>query len=190
MGATTTKEQALRAAFVGRVAKATDGRGLSGKTRLLIIAHAALESGWGSAVAAQRANNLFNITTGANWKGEFILGPDLEYPGDGGNPVKIEQKWRKYKDDAAAIADYLDVVLQYRRYLPARAALLDGDPESFVRLLGPDRAAEKPPVGGYYTLPTTKYLRVYNATLAEVMDYADEGLYAPPASNPPPICKG
>lgn len=184
----TAKEQALRAAFVKRVAIATDGRGLSGRTRCLIIAHAALEGGWGTAFAAQKAHNLFNVATGPAWKGKTIPGPDLEYTADG-KVKKITQRWRVYKHDAAAVDDYL-AVMSYSRYLPARAALMDGDPESFVRLLGPDRSKEKPPVGGYYTLPTVKYLALYNAALAEVMRYVDAGLYAPPASNPPPICKG
>lgn len=188
--------QDSKAAFVKKMSSITDGQGLSGKTRALIIAHAALESGWGLSPQAARVFNYWNIAAGSSWKGSVMQGGDLEFtkvkdPVTGVvNTVskKITQNWRAYKTEAEAFHDYFNRVLTYGRYLPARAALMDGDPESFVRLLGPDRANERPPVGGYYTLPTNDYLRLYNEKLAEVMQYVDAGFYTPPMSNPPPVC--
>lgn len=181
-----TTTDAQKAAFVKRLSAATDGLGLSGRTRIIIITHAAFESGWGFSQGA-RVNNFFNISSGRSWKGKTITGADTEYAPGVNQPKPIVQHWRVYDSDADAIKDYLDV-LTYARYLPARAALIDGDPEGFVRLLGPDRANDKPPVGGYYTLPTNRYLAGFNEKMSEVMKLVDEGLYGPPASNPPPIC--
>lgn len=178
---------AQRSSYVKQISSATDGRGLSGKTRALMIAHAALESGWGLSKQAQRVHNHWNISAGGSWRGPVELGGDLEYAPGSTKPKTITQRWRAYKTDAEAVADYLKV-LEFPRYLPARAALMEGDPEGFIRLLGPDRANERPPVGGYYTLPTNDYLRIYNERLAEVMRLVDEGIFSPPASNPPPIC--
>jgi flagellum-specific peptidoglycan hydrolase FlgJ len=133
----------------------------------LILAHAAYESGWGRTRQAKQARNHFNLSAGSTWRGPTLAGGDTEYRPGSSTPVRITQLWRIYRTDAEAIADYLRL-LTARRYRPAREALWAGDAESFVRLLGPDRAGEQPPVGGYYTLPTAEYLTGFTAVLAEV----------------------
>jgi hypothetical protein len=129
-----------------------------------ILAHAAYESGWGRTRQAMRARNHFNISAGASWRGPTIEGGDTEYRPGSSTPARIVQQWRVYASDREALGDYL-TLLGARRYRPAREALWVGDAESFVRLLGPDRA---PAVGGYYTLPTAEYLAGFVAELAEV----------------------
>lgn len=131
----------------------------------LVVAHAAYESGWACTCQACEGRNYFNVSAGASWRGRTLAGGDLEY--SGGQARRITQQWRWYSSDVEAVRDYL-ALLQLRRYRPAREALVSGDAESFVRLLGPDHAGERPPVGGYYTLPAAQYLRAFLAVLAEV----------------------
>lgn len=131
----------------------------------LIIAHAAYESGWGSSRAAT-GHNYWNLTAGSRWRGPVIPGPDLEYS-SGGEVKRIMQRFRAYESPTEATRDYLEF-LEMRRYQPAREALVAGDAEGFARLLGPDRAAESPPIGGYYTLPTERYMASYLAVLDQV----------------------
>ena len=142
------------------------------RTQILIIAHAAMESGWGVTTQARRAFNYFNVSAGSSWKGPVQEGGDLEYTADG-QCKRITQKWRCYGDCKEAVADYIRL-LQLPRYLPAYAALMDGDAARFIEWLGPDRAHHKPPFGGYFTLPTMTYLRNFSAVVAEVTALVDE----------------
>lgn len=153
-------------------------RSLPAKTQMLVVAHAALESGWGTTTQARRAFNIFNLSAGSSWHGPTMAGGDLEYSADG-KVTKITQQWRCYGSFQEAVDDYLHL-LQLPRYLPAHAALMDGDGPRFVEWLGPDRSHQVPPVGGFYTLPTASYLRGFHAVLAEVAALIDE----PPAKEP------
>jgi flagellar protein FlgJ len=130
----------------------------------LVVAHAAYESGWGSARAAS-GRNYFNLTAGSRWRGRIVQGPDLEY--SDGVVKRITQRFRAYDSDAEAVRDYL-AFLSMPRYRPAREALVAGDALRFVQLLGPDRSRETPPVGGYYTLPTARYAAEFAAVLEQV----------------------
>ena len=143
------------------------------RTQIIICAHAAYESGWGQTRQARQAFNFFNITAGSLWKGPVMDGGDTEYDA-AGNVKRIVQKWRCYGSCEEAVSDYLQF-LQRPRYLPAHAALMDGDVGRFVEWLGPDRAHQNPPIGGYYTLPTAQYMRGFNAVVAEVTAVIDEG---------------
>lgn len=158
-----------RAAYLARLLVALDQLEAKPPAQAwpLILAHAAYESGWGRTRQAMRARNHFNISAGASWRGPTIEGGDTEYRPGSSTPARIVQQWRVYASDREAIGDYL-TLLGARRYRPAREALWAGDAEAFVRALGPDRAHESPPVGGYYTLPTAEYLTGFLAALAEV----------------------
>lgn len=63
----------------------------------MLIAQDALESGWGK--SAQGSYNFGNLTTGANWGGDYVVGNDKDAKGNA-----IKQKFRSYKsiDDYAA----------------------------------------------------------------------------------------
>jgi len=148
------------------------------RTQIMICAHAAMESGWGTTTQARQAFNYFNLTAGSSWKGTVMEGGDLEYSQDG-KCKRITQKWRCYGDCREAVDDYLKL-LQLPRYLPAYAALMDGDVGRFIEWLGPDRSHQTPPFGGFFTLPTVSYLRSFSAVLAEVGALVDE----PPSKEP------
>lgn len=126
---------------------------LSPSSRLLVLAHAAYESGWGTAKAARRGHNVFNITAGSAWTGPAWddVGGDTEYDA-AGNVTRITQRWRIYGSLREAVADYwrfLGPNANRGRYVNARAALERGDLSDFgVKLYA----------AGYFTLPPQKYV--------------------------------
>lgn len=129
---------------------------LSPTTREIIIAQGALESGWGSTVASRQGFNHWNLTAGSKWTGPVIGGGDLEYPPDGGPPVHIRQRFRKYPDHLSACQDYL-AFLGMPRYSAALPALMRGDGATFVVEL---RKA------GFFTAPLEEYQPGFAACLA------------------------
>lgn len=134
---------------------------LSVASKLMVLAQAAYESGWGKAKAARLGNNLFNITSGPAWKGPIILGGDTEYDAQG-NVKNITQKFRSYPTFSDSIRDYWKF-LGGPRYLAARNALVDGDSIRFVNLLY---------AGGYFTLPPDRYLASFQSILVSVQGLA------------------
>lgn len=145
---------------------------LSGAATNLVLAHLALESGYGTARAAVRGHNLGNITTGPYW-----LGPRwVDVGGDtDGKGARITQTWRIYDSVHEFLADYwrfLGPVANGGRYVDARNALERGDSASFARLLG--RA-------GYYELDPIEYSR----RLLSVLGTVTRILSTPPQVAPP-----
>jgi flagellar protein FlgJ len=106
-----------------------------------ILAHAALESGWGAREITgsdgQASHNLFGIKAGGNWQGTAVETLTTEYRQ--GVPLKVAQRFRAYADYGAAFSDYAGL-------LKARygAALERGDAGSFAEGLA---------AGGYATDP-------------------------------------
>lgn len=140
---------------------------LSPNARALVVAHAAMESGYGRATASG-VFNLFNLTRGANdprpsfveqnadWEYLQLSGapppsvdgsPWQQAPG-GGWRRRIPQRWRAYSSIDEGLRDYWEF-LGGARYRPARDALSRADLGAFVALLAS---------AGYYTLPETEYL--------------------------------
>lgn len=91
-----------RQEWISAMTTAYKKRGLSNQAIKNLIAKNALESGWGS--HAQGAYNFGNITTGKYWKGDYVLGNDLDADG---NPIK--HNFRSYK----SIDDYVNDELQF-----------------------------------------------------------------------------
>ena len=78
----------------------------------LLVAQAALESGWGRA-ALSRTNgtpafNLFAIKAGSDWRGDSVAQPTLEFVD--GVPERRFERFRAYPDLAAGVADYVGLV--------------------------------------------------------------------------------
>ena len=136
---------------------------LSTQSRLIVLAHAAYESGFGKAKAAVRGSNVFNITAGSAWRGEAWddVGGDLEYDATG-KAKRITQRWRIYPNLDGAIADYwqfLGPSANRGRYVKARQALEAGDVATFVNELH---------AAGYFTLAPSKYLAGLTGALGTV----------------------
>lgn len=110
-----------------------------------ILAHAALESGWGKreimAADGATTHNLFGIKAGGNWKGEVAQTLTTEYRQ--GMPLKLSQSFRAYPDYGSAFADYASL-------LKARygAALASNDASGFAEGLAAAGYATDPAYAG------------------------------------------
>ena len=137
---------------------------LSRNTKILIIAQAAHESGWGKGTAAKAGYNFWNLTAGSAWTGAITGGGDLECDATGANCRPITQKFRKYASVQAAIIDYLSFLSTQNggRYLAAYNSLIAGDATAFFTNL---RA------GGYYTQALNEYLAGAKGAINTVVQY-------------------
>lgn len=160
--------------------------GLSIAGRILLVSHAAYESGWGrQATAARVANNIFNITAGPAWSGDTFRQKDADweyYKGTGTPPTaatpwsqdsagrwrrRIDQVWRKYATYRDALVDYwgfLGPGQNRGRYVFARAALEAGNPVLFANELYK---------AGYFTLPPTTYASAVASIFSTVSTMLD-----------------
>lgn len=83
-----------------------------------LIAHAALESGWGKSEIRQAdgssSHNLFGIKAGKSWQGDSVLSRTTEYV-DGQAQASIE-RFRSYPSYAEAFQDYAKLLRDNPRY--------------------------------------------------------------------------
>lgn len=106
-------------AFVAQlVSPARDVARQSGIPHQLIIAQAALESGWGNRQILTRegtpSHNLFGIKATPDWKGETTEITTTEY--SGGVAKKVQATFRVYKNYADALRDYAALITHNPRY--------------------------------------------------------------------------
>ena len=109
-----------------------------------VMAHAALESGWGQhplrGADGQDAYNLFGIKATGGWSGASTLAATTEF--EAGVAVQRTEPFRQYAGLDATFADYAQLLERSPRY---RAALGTGDDvPAFARALA---------AGGYATDP-------------------------------------
>jgi flagellar protein FlgJ len=120
----------------------------------LLLAQAALETGWGAAMPqhpdGSTANNFFGMKAGGDWQGGRVAHWTMEHLG--GVTARKREVFRAYDHAADSFADYVDMIGSSPRYAPALAH--SGDPESYVRAV-----AE----AGYATDPdyASKWLSIY-----------------------------
>ena len=140
----------------GEAEQAAADLGVSSK---LILAHAALESGWGSksikSTDGTDSHNLFGIKSGKDWKGKTVDVLTTEFVD--GKAQKQVEKFRAYDSYADAFGDYANLLK--RRY---GAALGQGaDSQGFGRALQS---------GGYATDPNyaSKIARVAESVSARL----------------------
>ncbi|WP_237387181.1 flagellar assembly peptidoglycan hydrolase FlgJ [Xenorhabdus sp. Sc-CR9] len=90
----------------------------SGIPHLLIIAQAALESGWGQreilTAEGKPSHNLFGIKAGKHWKGAVTNIMTTEYID--GEPKKMQDSFRVYGSYVEAITDYVKLLTENPRY--------------------------------------------------------------------------
>ncbi len=100
----------------------------------LLLAQAALETGWGKKIIhhadGRSSHNLFNIKAGRSWKGDRVQVDTLEYRD--GVAVKKRAQFRAYRDYRESFEDYL-ALLRSPRY--AEALRQAGDPERYLHAL-------------------------------------------------------
>lgn len=134
-GAATPESGSLSDRFVHRfagVAKAAAR--ISGVSPLVILAQAALETGWGKKMAAasdgSSSHNLFGIKAGSGWQGGAAHNRTHEYVG--GHEITVNQPFRMYGSYADSFADHARLLADSPRYAPVRAA---ATPEQEARAL-------------------------------------------------------
>ncbi len=120
----------------------------------LLIAQAALETGWGQKVvknARGSSNNLFNIKADRSWQGDKVATQTLEYHQN--TPVMEKAAFRSYNTYQDSFNDYVRFLERNPRYTTALQH--QGNDEQFIR--GIHQA-------GYATDPqyADKVLRVKN----------------------------
>ncbi|CPR21071.1 flagellar assembly peptidoglycan hydrolase FlgJ [Brenneria goodwinii] len=126
----------------------------SGIPHHLILAQAALESGWGKREIMTRdgktSHNIFGVKAGSNWDGEVASVMTTEYKN--GQPYKVAQDFRVYDSYLHAINDYIRLLTQNSRY---KEVLSAGSSE---------QAAYALQKAGYATDPN------YGAKLVQIID--------------------
>lgn len=106
-------------AFVGKMgASAQAASAASGVPAPLILAQAALESGWGKREIKSddgaQSFNLFGIKADRSWKGPVVEATTTEYVD--GEPQKVRAKFRAYGSYDEAFADYASFLTRNPRY--------------------------------------------------------------------------
>lgn len=96
-----------------------------GLNPLVIVAQAALETGWGQHVG--KGNNFFGIKAGGSWQGEAALETTSEFVK--GRMVTENAYFRSYKDAEASFEDYARLVTSNDRY--AKAVVQNRDPDRY-----------------------------------------------------------
>ena len=125
----------------------------------LLLAQAALETGWGRAVPQrgnESANNLFGIKAAASWSGPTVERWTLEH--EGGVTAPQREQFKAYASTAESFADYVDLVGAAKRY--AGAVEQAGNPEAYAREMTK---------AGYATDPkyADKWLAIYHGRRLE-----------------------
>ncbi|MCF6258410.1 MAG: flagellar assembly peptidoglycan hydrolase FlgJ [Gammaproteobacteria bacterium] len=101
----------------------------------VILAQAALETGWGKKVnkhaSGESSYNLFNIKADGRWQGESVSVGTLEFRQ--GVAVRETAKFRAYASYEESFADFVNFIKTSPRYQPALAVA--DDAQSFTREL-------------------------------------------------------
>jgi len=84
----------------------------------VVIAQAALETGWGQKIikteSGESSNNLFNIKADSRWAGEKTHKETLEF--ENGTMVKKREPFRVYESIEQSVNDYVKFLTQNERY--------------------------------------------------------------------------
>ena len=126
-----------------------------------LIAHAALETGWGrgvpTAADGTTSNNLFGIKAGGHWNGGAVASRTVEF--EDGIAVSKLERFRAYSTPAQSFKDYAALLANSDRYAGARDT--GSDVAAFADALQQ---------GGYATDPA--YARKLNAVVERVQRIA------------------
>ncbi len=138
----------------------------SGIPHQLIIAQAALESGWGNkeitTTKGKPSHNLFGIKATADWKGESTEITTTEFIN--GAPQKVKAAFKVYPSYSEALADYTSLLVNNPRY------------QHVARSATPEKAAHALQSGGYATDPA--YAKKLISIINQVKGNISQGLNA------------
>ncbi len=106
-----------------------------GVSPAVLIAQAALESGWGKHLPrfpdGASSHNLFGIKAGAGWQGQSVNRSTVEF--QGGVTVREKTAFRAYRNIAASFHDYAQLISQHPRY--HKALEKAGNPQAYLAAL-------------------------------------------------------
>lgn len=112
--------------------KAKEAASVIGLDPKILMAQAALETGWGKFIAkdanGSSSNNLFNIKAGNNNAYDTVDVKTTEYIAD--TPIKMNASFRKYPSIEQSFNDYISLIKGNERYQNALANAQD--PEHYV----------------------------------------------------------
>ncbi|TCK07044.1 flagellar assembly peptidoglycan hydrolase FlgJ [Marinobacterium mangrovicola] len=134
----------------------------------VLVAQAALETGWGRSIirdAAGSSNNLFNIKASGGWSGDKVAVQTMEYRD--GLPQPERAEFRAYDSLEQSLNDYVQFIQNNPRY--ENALKQSGNPVAYLQEL--QRA-------GYATDPeyASKIERIFSGnTLAAITGQPQEG---------------
>ncbi len=101
----------------------------------VLMAQAALETGWGKRLVPGRhggsSNNLFNIKADTRWDGDKSHVSTLEF--DGEVARKERAAFRSYANVEQSLQDYVDFMKEHPRY--QQALKVADDPEQYTQAL-------------------------------------------------------
>lgn len=125
-------------AFIQRVMpyaeKAAAQLGIDAK---VLVAQAALETGWGQSTIkhadGRESFNFFGIKAGSSWSGDTINVPTHEYYF--GQRVDVNEDFRSYRSIEHGFADYVNFIKGNPRYSEAVRAAQRNDNEGYVNAL-------------------------------------------------------
>ncbi len=96
----------------------------TGVPAVYLVAHAALETGWGRSeprdAAGKRSYNLFGIKAGAGWQGDSVEASTIEYVG--GVAQRRVERFRAYGSYAESFRDHAALLANNPRYAGALRA--------------------------------------------------------------------
>jgi flagellar protein FlgJ len=162
MPVTTPATDAARATFIESIRpQATQAAVRLGVAPEAVIAHAALESGWGQHLPSDTHGSSFNLfgikATGPN-AGSAVQALTTEFRG--GKADRLNQGFRRYDSLQAGVADYAALLTSNDRY----AAALNTGNDVHAFAVGLQQ-------GGYATDPD--YVQKLTTTAASVKHYLD-----------------
>jgi flagellar protein FlgJ len=161
LGAYDATPPSAEEAFVRRLLpEATAAARSLGVEPGVLLAQAALETGWGASTTShpdgRPANNLFGIKAGSDWNGARVASWTIEH--EDGGVVRKREMFRAYARPADSFADYVRLITGSPRYAAAleRAA----DPEAYARAVSE---------AGYATDPAyvDKWMSIYRGERLE-----------------------
>lgn len=101
----------------------------------VLVAQAALETGWGHHIAkdpnGNSSNNLFNIKASANHSGQSVAVKTTEFIAD--KSVKLVASFKKYPTVGQSFEDYVSLIKKNPRYQAALSSV--DDPRSYAEAL-------------------------------------------------------
>lgn len=136
--------------------KAKQAASIIGLDPKILMAQAALETGWGKAITkdadGSSSNNLFNIKSTSRDQSDSVTVKTTEYIAD--TPIKVRASFKKYSSVEHSFADYIELIQGNDRYQNALASVRN--PERYVHELHKAGYATDPQYGA-------KILSIYHS---------------------------